>query len=275
MQWRLIKHGPKISILCCDPFTGVINASRSCCLRLGAPGRCGPIVRRRHLPSLNQRVFSTDAPDHLQVLLGRYLTKEEEEGWKRQRRKKYESDQRKQTAQKMESARKDAQQFLDQQLYPVGSFNESHIRESKRILDLFLQHKAIDFADIAIELFERLITEVGTATKGRCPTPTWLCDPLFFNPILTLWRDARKSRQLKVMTPKELFQKIQKMHSIYPKFRYTRVSLSILTAGTIVDSDPKTAPFIIQEVCDFMMNQVHQKKQFYLRPNAHFYSQCK
>jgi hypothetical protein len=131
----------------------------------------------------------------------------------------------------------------------------------------------INDADIAIELFERLVTEARTM-KGRFPAPSWLSDPLFFNPILTLWRDARKSRQIKVMTPKELFHKIQDMQSIYPNFRYTKVTMGILVAGTIV-GDPKTAPFIVQEVCDFMMNQVRQKKQLHLRPNSHFYSQCK
>lgn len=180
-------------------------------------------------------------------------------------------EQHKDSKESLEQHKRKAQELLDKRNHPRGSFTPSHCLEAKHVLDFFKREKATDFetVDLSIALLERLVAERVLSNDGE--QSNWICEPRYFNPLFNLWKEAAKQGE-RVISPRDLVQKLQTMSRTLPEFRYDIVAVNIIMDVVIKQAPPKRAPFIAEDLLDFVQKEAAEMQSVELRPNVFTYN---
>jgi len=162
-----------------------------------------------------------------------------------------------------------ARGLLDEQALPPGSFTDSHGLEARSILDFFKRAKTTDedTVNLSIRLIERLFEEMAVSKDGA----RWICEPRYFNSILNIWKNAAKQGR-KVIKPMDLFQKLQAVSRKRPDFRFDKATIAIIMSVVIKQAHPRKAPFVVEDLLNFLQREAAEKKRLELQPNAFIYN---
>ena len=164
-----------------------------------------------------------------------------------------------------------ARELINEQIHPPGSFTPSHGIEAKHVLDFLKKVKATDAEsmNLAVALIERLVAERVLSNDGV--QSNWVCEPHYFTPLLNLWKEAAKQGE-RVMSPRDLLQKLQAMSRTLPEFRYNIVAVNLIMDVAIKQAHPKKAPFIAEEMLNFVRKEAAETRNMQLRPDAFIYN---
>ena len=101
-----------------------------------------------------------------------------------------------------------ARELINIQNYKVGTYQHTQFVEAKRSLDVLRREKDEECVNTALNLLERLATELSS--NRRIKQLPWLHDPVYLSPLLNSWREAFKSGQ-NVLPPDQLKDMIQNL----------------------------------------------------------------
>ena len=154
----------------------------------------------------------------------------------------------------------------------AGSFLRHHGREAGEVLDFFRTRRATDVesVNLSIALLQRLVTECATTNIGVHQTK-WLRDHRKVNLLLNNWKQAaaNQGRDVDVVSPEDLLDKLRYMSTTLPKFRF----INIVTIGKILDvmikqAHPRMAPFVAQDLLESARTMADELDKPELLPNT-------
>jgi len=118
-------------------------------------------------------------------------------------------------------------------------------------------------------LIERLVAERATSNDGV--QSKWICDPRYFTPLLNLWKEAAKQGKA-VVSPRDLVKRLQTMSRTLPEFCYNIVAVNIIMEVVIKQAPVEKAPFVAEELLNFVRKEATEMKSMELRPNVYTYN---
>jgi len=165
----------------------------------------------------------------------------------------------------------EARRLLDEHVYPKGSWTSWHAVEAKHVLNFFKQEKSTDAesVNLSIALLERMVAEKAASKEGI--QSKWICDLYYFTPLFNLWKQAAIQGQ-RVVSPRDLVQKLQAMSRTLPEFRYDIVILNIIMEVMIKQTPPQKVPFVAEDLLNFIRKEAADTKTVELRPNVFTYN---
>jgi len=171
----------------------------------------------------------------------------------------------------LEKSKSAAEELLNEQSLPPGSYTRDHYKKAKQALDTFKNKCATDSESVhlSIRLLERLVTEM--AIRKDTAQMWWICEPRYFNSLFNLWKEAAKQGKA-VISPQNLVQKLQTMSRTLPEFNYNIVGVGIIMDVLIKQAPTKKAPFIAEELLNFVRKEAAEMKNVELRPNVFIYN---
>lgn len=193
-----------------------------------------------------------------------------------------------------ERNKKTAQSLLEKR---PGTFSSFHFAQAKKTLDLFkrtsakyLQEKhnqktkiqrmnhaaehsasAAIMANLSISLIEKLVSEM--AISGNKHDASYICDPNYHNPFFNFWKETAKTHGDKVVSPRELANKLKSMVQQLPEFRTNIITYGIIMDVIIKKAHPRKAPMVADELLNFVRAEAKETRNKELQPTTTIYNQ--
>jgi hypothetical protein len=172
-----------------------------------------------------------------------------------------------------------------------------HFAQAKKTLDLFkrtsakyLQEKhnqktkiqrmnhaaehsasAAIMANLSISLIEKLVSEM--AISGNKHDASYICDPNYHNPFFNFWKETAKTHGDKVVSPRELANKLKSMVQQLPEFRTNIITYGIIMDVIIKKAHPRKAPMVADELLNFVRAEAKETRNKELQPTTTIYNQ--